>query len=507
MVHSCFYFFMHVMNFKKTGISSPKKPSFSGYEHGYMMQQPKKSVSLLTLIIVIIVTLTLAFVLFKNYERITQLFVSSAESTGFTLWQEIVLSGDIQSDGDLIVYTHTLTLDDLSFVWLKSRTIDLSLYTGIVQIQGIVEKEYMDMFIVEVATISWALASTWSTWALLGSWSGVYIAQAGIYLPAEFWQKYALLNQWENGVFKVQNLLNNQIVQVVYFACKSSDPNKNCSQLQKNIWSSAEKTVSSSRGDMLYKLEWIASWYFSNANHYGYFINDVADEEVIALVNALILPTKTYIKDSLLSTYQTSLCTDGVSSLSQVSTYDLAMDLNGLVVTMQWPTADGSASCKIFIDPSKAAGWTKISYITNTAVPLPTSWDTSSSVSSSSSSLDTSVKQFPINLEKSMTFTSSVKWYSITFPSSNIAYEAMNTSDDLWLPGVRCSSQMNVTRFADKATMNDDPKIKIFTCSIKGTLNNLGNDMIQKISENWTQFIIQIMDGAWIDFATNIQIN
>jgi hypothetical protein len=119
--------------------------------------------------------------------------------------------------------------------------------------------------------------------------------------------------------------------------------------------------------------------------------------------------------------------------------------------------------------------------------------------------LDASVKQFPINIEKALTFTSS-KWYSIVFPSSNIAYEALNVDETLDLPGVHCSSQMNVTKFADKATMNDIPKVKVYTCTIKWVLNNIWNSFIQKESLNWTKFLIQIMDSAWLDFAKNIAI-
>ena len=88
----------------------------------------------------------------------------------------------------------------------------------------------------------------------------------------------------------------------------------------------------------------------------------------------------------------------------------------------------------------------------------------------------------------------------------NIAYEAMNVDEDLDLPGVRCSTQMNITKYADKATMNDNPKVRIFGCTIQGTLNNLGNSIIQRSSLNDIQFLIQILDPAWADFANNIII-
>ncbi len=491
------------MNFKKTTNSFPKKPLFTGYKSDYTSQSPKRSFSLLTLSIVVICTFVLALLVVKNFDRLSTWFSPSQEVTSlFTLWEQVSLSGVIQSDGDLISYTHTLNMADATIIGLKSKTLDLSMYSGAIVIEWIVEKEFNSLFIVEVTAVSWSLTTTWVVGQLLWSGSGIYIAQAGVYLPAEFWQKYTLLNQGENGVIKVLNIATNQVISLSYFACKKSDPNKNCTQLQQNIWSSAEKTVSTSHADTLYKLEWVTSWFFTNGNLYGYFINDVAEQEVLDLANALILPNDYYVKNTLLSRLQT-LCTDGVTSFTQVTTSALAMDINGLVINLQWSTANGSAVCKIFIDPSQAAWWTKLSYISNTP---NLSTGTSSPTSSVSNTIDTSVKQFPINLTKTMTFTSSTRGYSIVFPSSNIAYEALNVDESLDLPGVRCSTQMNVTKFADKATLSDDPKIKIFTCAIKGALNNLGNSILQITSPNGISFLIQIVDPARAEFATNIVI-
>jgi hypothetical protein len=60
----------------------------------------------------------------------------------------------LQANGDLISYTHTLTLPDATILGLKSRTLDLGLYTGFIDIQGTVEKELNTMFIIEVSSIS-----------------------------------------------------------------------------------------------------------------------------------------------------------------------------------------------------------------------------------------------------------------------------------------------------------------------------------------------------------------
>lgn len=124
------------MNFKKNVVSPTKKPLFTGYGNDYMMQQPKRSISLLTLFIVIVCTFLVAFALFKNFDRMSSWFSSSIESTtGFEIGQAVSLSGMLQANGDIISYTHTLTLPDATILGLKSRTLDLNVYSGIVDIQ------------------------------------------------------------------------------------------------------------------------------------------------------------------------------------------------------------------------------------------------------------------------------------------------------------------------------------------------------------------------------------
>jgi hypothetical protein len=78
----------------------------------------------------------------------------------------------------------------------------------------------------------------------------------------------------------------------------------------------------------------VASWFFTNGNFYGYFINDVSEQEVIDVANALVLPNDYYVQNTLLSKLQ-SLCTDGVTSLTQITTHALGMDLNGLIINLQ----------------------------------------------------------------------------------------------------------------------------------------------------------------------------
>ena len=74
------------MNFKKNVVPPTKKPLFTGYGNDYMTQQPQRSISLLTLFIVIVCTFAVAFLLFKNFDRMSNRFSSTVESTtGFEI--------------------------------------------------------------------------------------------------------------------------------------------------------------------------------------------------------------------------------------------------------------------------------------------------------------------------------------------------------------------------------------------------------------------------------------
>jgi hypothetical protein len=77
--------------------------------------------------------------------------------TGETLriGQSISLTGTIVQNGDYVTHTHTMSVPVYGIVGIKSKTIDLNQYTGVVQINGVVEKKVQDMlFVVEVTSVS-----------------------------------------------------------------------------------------------------------------------------------------------------------------------------------------------------------------------------------------------------------------------------------------------------------------------------------------------------------------
>jgi hypothetical protein len=164
---------------------------------------------------------------------------------------------------------------------------------------------------------------------------GTYITAAGVYFPYNFGDTYTLDNDGGNNQIKITHQTTNQAIVISYFACAASDPNKNCAQLVQNFSAGAEKTFTTSNGDKYYKLEGVNSWFVANGDFYGYFINDVPEQEVRDISSAIVLLNKEYV-DNILLSKATALCTDGTTSLQEVTSHTMSRDSNyGLVLSLQ----------------------------------------------------------------------------------------------------------------------------------------------------------------------------
>ncbi len=461
---------------------------------------PKKSVSLWTLVLVVLITFFVAFLVFKNLWTIGNWLSGWAieETRLFKIWQNVSLSGTVLQNGDYINYTHTLTLADGTVVGIKSKTIDLNSFSAPVTLQGIVQKYIQNVFVVEITSVDpLSLSGT----VVPMTQEGIYVADAGVYLPQSFGTMYTLQNTSSSDKLSFLRVDTQQQLSLSYFVCTTSDESKDCAKMKKVFAGSAEKTFTTTNGDKFYKLDWVNSWFATN-DIMWYFINDLAEQEVKNLANAFVIVNASYIADVLLPKV-VSLCTDGVSSLQGISSHTIGRDINGLYVQLQWPVSWGVAMCKVVLDPSSSLGGQLLSF-----TPTRTSWSSSSDTPSlPSSSLDFSVKQFPLNVDKWLTYTSSTKWYSIFFPSSNISYASVPLNEDFDIDNLRCSAQINVIKFSDKALLSTNPTVKIFECTAKKDITLPSNAFVQTKLADGRIMLIEIMDGAWKDFASNIVFN
>jgi hypothetical protein len=86
---------------------------------------------------------------------------------------------------------------------------------------------------------------------------------------------------------------------------------------------------------------------------------------------------------------------------------------------------------------------------------------------------DPTVTQFPLNVEKGLTYTSSRGGYAIKFPSANISYAVSSVKENFGQASLSCEYVINVIKYADKELLEISPAIRIYECEAKGEVVSL----------------------------------
>jgi len=484
-----------------------KKMNESVYQSKKSIKPRKRWVSYLTFFVVIVVVFVLVFIFFKKSDNIKTLFVNNewqAEEMvdgEYKIWQLLNLSGGIFSDWDLISYTHTIRTNDWEIFWLKSRTIDLNSYRWNLQIYWIIEKLVWDIFVIEVNNIfSDEIVQenvSNSTWR--------YISEAWIFFGESFFDKYLVSNVSSSNI-SLKNLDNNQNVDISYFRCNTSNSDQNCRLLNETFSKTSEKDFTTSNWVIFYKLQSMNSRYFSNNNLFWYFINDVLESELIKLSDYIVLPNRLYVDYNIIPNISRLCVKDGVNMASHNS-YDIILENNKLLVSIQWSNISGKVNCKLVVDPLSLfkANLQDIKFEVEEKNEKSEKLDEdTSSFVSNVLVWDPNVKQFPINLDNTMEFISSTRWYKMIFPSKNIAFVSTNVEYDFGQLWVNCFIQMNVVSYPNKEKLNIEPAIKIYECNIRNWFEESEKTIFRKIWDR--NFIIEVIDPSWIEFANNLEI-
>lgn len=476
-------------------------------------------------VILLVIVILIGLGYFYKNQLFTQKLPTPTIETGYTIGTEIQEEGILVADGDLFNFSHTLKAKNGQLFLLKSKTVALNNYSSalsrVFQIVGTVESFYQGLPLVEVSAIGTQTTSE----NPLGSGDdlfqesnnpGIYISKAGLGFPAEFFDNYAFVGEaGNNGEISLKNLDNEKISKIKFFTCSDFWDN-NCKQLTKTFDTTAEKKVTTLNGDTFFKLPEVKSWYFQNGNWRGYFINDAEESEVENIKNQILIPNAEIIKD-IVSRYGVKTCLGNNQGTTTITSHQVQKTAEGLKITMEGQ-GEKSFSCEALLDLGQATQL-KFLDIKIKESPLIQTWTEAKKPEEKVESTTTSTaqtagtlpitpanKQFPINLEKSLTYTSSRGGYKITFPSSNISYSSDAGDEDFGQIGVRCSYATRVIQYKDKDNLQSNPSVIVYECNIKNKFQLPGENYF--IKELWDKkFIIGVMDSAWFDFAKNISIS
>ena len=254
----------------------------------------KKSSYIWVRIIVIILLLVLWLVGWKlfwapanldNYED------ENNHTIDFSLWEQVYLQWEIRADGDITTHTHTIEDENYWKIRIKSDSINLSDYAWLVELTWIVEKFYQGNPIVKVIALSGSLAGTGESdvnIVLDENW-WVYILWAWIQFLPSFFDEYVLLNEWENGEIRIQNIETEKEIVLNYFRCNPSDPNRNCKGLNEAFENNHAQSFITSEQDIYYKQGEDNSRFVSNWDWRWVFIYNASDEEMREKLKDLII--------------------------------------------------------------------------------------------------------------------------------------------------------------------------------------------------------------------------
>ena len=435
----------------------------------------------------------------------------------FSLWEEVYLQWEI---GDWDIVTHTHTINDLTYwvIGIKSDTINLSNYVGFVELTWIVEKFYQWAPIVKVYSLSWNLANEEDedTNIVLDESSGVYILWAGIQFLPSFFDKYVLLNEWENWQILLQNVESWEEITIDYFRCNASDPNRNCKWLTDTFANNSAQSFVTSEWDVYYKQSEVQSWFVANWDWWWVFINDVPDDVVYELKDLMKFANEKNMNEWVRSRAM-KICQWSWEKLQNVSNSEVTLKQEWLVVTVSWDWLEKQMTCQILVDFSLPTKWVLKSLTLwdnvvveenkeddgNKEEDLEEENKSEEVISTSDFVLDTSVTQFPIKEEWWLIYNSSRWWYSLQFPSSNISYVVSPVSENFGRSDIKCSYVISAIKYSEKENLEVSPSIRIYECIWKATKSWAPEILVYPRVDKL--FVVQLTDSSWRDFANNLK--
>ncbi len=482
--------------------------------NGRSFTRQKKSSKIWVRIIVIILLLILWLVWRKLFWAPANLWWDEEpQDMNFSLWEQIYLQWEIKADGDIITHTHTINDVNYWVIWIKSDLINLYDYAWFVELTWIVEKFYQGNPIVKVITLSGTLA--WSgnnDTLILDENGGVYILWAWIQFLPSFFDEYVLLNEWENGKIRIQNIETEKEIVLDYFRCNPSDPNKNCKWLNDAFANNNAQSFVTSEGDTYYKLSETQTWFVANWDWWWIFINDVSDDIVFELKDLIKFANEKNINEWIKSR-AASICQWEWEKMQKISNSEINLKQEWLIVTVSGDGMEKQMTCQILVDFSLPTKW-KLQSLTiwddvvisnetwsNEELKAEITWNVVEAPISATS-LDTNVPQFPVK-EEWLVYKSARWGYSLQFPSSNISYSVSSVKENFGRDDVNCSYVINVIKYSDKENLEVSPAIRIYECQ-------------WSVEKSWAQwivvyprldkkFIVQLNDGSWNDFSMNLK--
>ena len=397
-----------------------------------------------------------------------------------SLWEEVYLRWEIKSNWDIITHTHTINDSEYWVIGIKSDSINLSDYAWFVELTGKVEKFYQWDPIVKVYQLSWNKADFQEETNIVLDWNAwVYFKWAWIQFLPSFFDEYVLLNEWENGEIRIQNIESWEEFTLNYFRCNPSDPNRNCKGLSDAFANNNAQSFVTSEGDVYYKQSEVQSWFVANGNRWWIFMEKIPDDVVFELKDLIKFANEKNMSEWIKSRAM-KICQWEWEKLQKINNSEIALKQEWLIVTVSWDWIEKQMTCQILVDFSLPTKWElqSLTIWDDIVISEESEEIKEEEVKSeelvkeeekkdegqiSATAFDINVPQFPIK-EEGLQYKSSRWGYVLKFPSSNISYSVSSVKENFGRDDVKCSYVINVIKYSDKENLEISPSVRIYEC-------------------------------------------
>ena len=485
-------------------------------------RQKKTSGLWIWIIIVLLLLIVWGLVYWKLfYAPVNQDWYEVENNTNLDFWldSEIYLQWEIKENGDLFTHTHTIEDINYGIIWIKSDSINLSEYAWFVQLTGIVVKKPIQWIpVVKVLDLSGTKANVVDETNIVLDWNAwVYFKWAWIQFLPSFFDEYVLLNEWENGEIRIQNIESWKEIVLNYFRCNPSDPNRNCKWLSESFANNNAQSFVTSEWDVYYKQSETQSRFVANGDWWWIFINDVSDDVVFELKDLIKFANEKNMNEWIKSRAM-KICQSNEEKLQKINNSEISLKQEWLIVTVSGDGIEKQITCQILVDFSLPAKWELQSLtIWDDVVISEENEEVKSEEENkdedveqsekrdesqiSATAFDTNVPQFPIK-EEWLQYKSARWGYTLKFPSSNISYSVSSVKENFGRDDVKCSYVINVIKYSEKENLEISPAIRVYECD-------------WSVNESWApgivvyprldkKFVVQMNDGSWYDFSTHL---
>lgn len=418
------------------------------------------------------------------------------EQTRYFIGEKVLMEGLISPVGGLDVYTHDFQADNGSSFGLKSATVDLFSYTGVVQVKGQVTDFKGDRPIIQVVELVGQRADQIDdgTGSEQSNEQYYLFEDVGLGFDLSISDGYTIEERGEDIILiDEQSTEDPQMLSITPFACLPTDNLKDCAGMQAKFIDYGNETFTTSTEITLYNLTETNTRVAFNGDEYGYYISPRSQADLVAFVGMMHFISDDLIQAAVQQDLD-QLCKDINYQMARIDEFAVEYGEEGrAIATAEGVTTEGNlaATCRVSVRLGTTLKPTLLSFAVDTDEQAPTAPEADRPEDSSESApvADTDTPDAPqptdpgsddVALSAEMEDQSgqpeslsgwlqfsSVRGYSVYFSSQAISYDGalFEAPISFDVDNLECPYAIRVIERARADQVSVDPDLVVYECS------------------------------------------